>query len=56
MTDNTAPADPQAAAQIAGAPMPTAKTLKMRSNLPYQFTRYVSQNVRIMRMVIKGHH
>ena len=56
MSDKIVPADPKAADQIAGAPMPTEKTLKMRSNLPYQFTRYVSQNVRIMRMVLKGHH
>ncbi|HSN42547.1 MAG TPA: hypothetical protein VLR88_00660 [Propionibacteriaceae bacterium] len=56
MTDKIVPADPKAAAQIASAPMPTPKTLRMRSSLPYQFTRYVSQNVRIMRMVIKGHH
>ncbi len=38
------------------APLPTAKTLKMRRSLPFQFTRFMSFNGRIMRMVIKGHH
>lgn len=56
MTDITSAADPKAAAQIATAPLPTPQTLKMRKNLPYQFVRYASQNLRIMRMVIKGHH
>jgi hypothetical protein len=41
---------------LSKAPMPTAKTLKMRQALPFQFTRFLSFNSRIMRMVIKGHH
>ncbi len=41
---------------LSKAPMPTAKTLRMRQNLPFQFTRFLSFNSRIMRMVIKGHH
>ncbi|HEY3339959.1 MAG TPA: hypothetical protein VGK18_15780 [Propionicimonas sp.] len=41
---------------LSKAPMPTAKTLKMRQSLPFQFTRFLSFNSRIMRMVIKGHH
>ena len=41
---------------LSKAPMPTAKTLKMRQSLPFQFTRFLSFNGRIMRMVIKGHH
>jgi hypothetical protein len=41
---------------LSKAPMPTGKTLKMRQNLPFQFTRFLSFNSRIMRMVIKGHH
>ena len=43
-------------ADLSKAPMPTGKTLKMRQNLPFQFTRFLSFNSRIMRMVIKGHH
>ena len=38
------------------APLPTAKTLRMRQSLPFQFTRFLSFNSRIMRMVLKGHH
>ena len=41
---------------LSKAPMPTGKTLKMRQSLPFQFTRFLSFNSRIMRMVIKGHH
>lgn len=41
---------------LSKAPMPTARTLKMRQSLPFQFTRFLSFNSRIMRMVIKGHH
>lgn len=41
---------------LSKAPLPTGKTLKMRQSLPFQFTRFLSFNSRIMRMVIKGHH
>ena len=55
MTQPAAPAsDP--IADLSKSPLPTAKTLKMRQSLPFQFTRFLSFNRRIMRMVIKGHH
>ncbi|SPD85483.1 conserved protein of unknown function [Micropruina glycogenica] len=55
MTQPAAPAsDP--IADLSKSPLPTAKTLKMRQSLPFQFTRFLSFNSRIMRMVIKGHH
>ena len=55
MTQPAAPAsDP--IADLSKSPIPTAKTLKMRQSLPFQFTRFLSFNSRIMRMVIKGHH
>jgi len=38
------------------APLPTAKTLKMRQNLPYQAYRFGVFNLRILQMVLKGHH
>jgi hypothetical protein len=38
------------------APLPTARTLRMRQNLPYQAIRFVAFNLRILRMVLKGHH
>lgn len=43
-------------ADLSKAPLPTARTLRMRRNLPFQFTRFLSFNSRIMRMVLKGHH
>lgn len=43
-------------ADLSKSPLPTPKTLKMRRNLPFQFTRFLAFNVRIMRMVLKGHH
>ena len=55
MTQPAAPAsDP--IADLSKSPLPTAKTLKMRQSVPFQFTRFLSFNSRIMRMVIKGHH
>ena len=41
---------------VSASPMPTEKTLRMRRSLPFQFTRFMSFNARIMRMVLKGHH
>lgn len=43
-------------ADLSKAPLPTGKTLKMRRSLPFQFTRFLAFNGRIMRMVLKGHH
>ena len=43
-------------ADLSKAPLPTARTLRMRQSLPFQFTRFLSFNSRIMRMVLKGHH
>ena len=44
------------ATDLSRAPLPTEKTLRMRRNLPYQATRFIAYNLRIMRMVVKGHH
>lgn len=41
---------------LSSAPLPTKKTLDMRRNPLFQFTRFLAFNSRIMRMVIKGHH
>ncbi len=43
-------------ADLSGAPMPTEKTLKRRKNLPLQTFRFAVFNVRILRMITKGHH
>ena len=46
----------QPTADLSKAPLPTEKTLKARKSLPFQATRFAAFNVRIMRMVLKGHH
>jgi hypothetical protein len=51
MTDMSTPA-----ADLSRAPLPTAKTLRRRRNLPYQAIRFALFNLRIVRMVLKGHH
>ncbi|MGV8909044.1 MAG: hypothetical protein ACOH1Y_08675 [Propionicimonas sp.] len=56
ITMNTPATGGDPTADLSKAPMPTGKTLRMRQNLPFQFTRFLSFNARIMRMVIKGHH
>lgn len=43
-------------ADLSKAPLPTEKTLKARRSLPLQLTRFVAFDLRIMRMVLKGHH
>lgn len=48
--------DNQPSADLTFAPLPTAATLRARRNLPYQFTRFLAFNLRIMQMVLKGHH
>ncbi len=57
MTDSThtAPAD-QPVLDVSSAPLPTQRTQQMRRNIPFQFTRFLAFNTRIMRMVLKGHH
>jgi hypothetical protein len=42
--------------QIAAAPLPTEKTLRSRTNLVVQAWRFTSINLRMMKMVRKGHH
>ena len=40
---------------IASAPLPTKRTLRRRSNVPLQLVRFALLNVRMLRMVGKGH-
>ena len=37
------------------APMPTPRTVRMRTNLPYQAVRFGAVSLRMMRMVLKSH-
>jgi hypothetical protein len=43
-------------ADLSRSPMPTRRTLARRQNLLLQFFRFVSFDLRILRMVGKGHH
>ena len=43
-------------ADLSGAPLPTADTLRKRQSLPLQTYRFAAFSARIMRMVRKGHH
>ena len=49
------PPDAIPVADLSRSPMPTAKTLRQRRGLVFQFGRFLAFNVRIMRMVLKGH-
>ncbi len=48
-------AETQPVADLSTAPLPTAKTLRMRRSLPFQATRFAAFNARIIRMVVNGH-
>ncbi len=41
---------------IARAPLPTEKTLRQRKNLVIQFFRFCSINLKMIKMIRKGHH
>jgi hypothetical protein len=41
--------------RIAAAPLPTRATLKKRTSLPVQLVRFALINLRMLRMVRKGH-
>ncbi len=41
--------------RIASAPLPTARTLRRRSSLPVQLVRFASINLRMIRMIRRGH-
>jgi hypothetical protein len=42
--------------RIASAPLPTTKTLRRRQSLGFQGWRFAALNLRIVKMVAKGHH
>lgn len=41
---------------IASAPLPTARTLRLRSNVPYQLYRFAAINIKMIGVILKGHH
>ena len=40
---------------IAAAPLPTEATLKRRVNLPFQLFRFLAINLKMMRVILRGH-
>lgn len=51
----TPPPNLDADALIQMAPLPTRRTLRRRGNVPLQLVRFVLLNLRMLRMVGKGH-
>lgn len=41
---------------IAEAPLPTLRTIRMRKNVPFQLLRFVTFNIRMLKMVTRAHH
>jgi hypothetical protein len=42
-------------ASIARAPLPTEETIRSRTNLAVQAWRFAAINVRMVKMILKGH-
>lgn len=40
---------------IASAPLPTPKTLARRTNLAFQLLRFAAINLKMMRVIARGH-
>ncbi len=47
---------PAGVADLSRAPLPTEATLRRRRSPFHQFLRFVAFDLRILRMVVKGHH
>ncbi len=41
---------------ISRAPLPTEKTLRQRKNILIQLRRFLAINIKMMKMIRKGHH
>lgn len=54
--DRPEPSSPFADDVIARAPLPTARTLRLRVSLPFQLWRFVVINVRMGWLAFRGHH
>ncbi len=48
-------ADPIADEAIASSPLPTPKTLARRRNVFFQFLRFAAINLKMMRVIARGH-
>lgn len=40
---------------IANAPLPTSRTVKSRTNLLFQFARFIALNFKMLKIIRKGH-
>lgn len=40
---------------IAAAPLPTPKTLRRRNSVFFQLLRFIAINVRMIRVILRGH-
>jgi hypothetical protein len=49
------PMDNSTAESIATAPLPTSRTLRLRRNVPFQLLRFVAINLRMARVILRGH-
>jgi hypothetical protein len=47
--------DTRAGESIASAPMPTPKTLGRRRNVAFQLLRFAAINLKMMRVIQRGH-
>lgn len=41
---------------VSKAPLPTPATLRARKNLLIQSWRFIAINIRMVKMILKGHH
>lgn len=49
------PIDPSTNEAIAAAPMPTPQTLRRRNSVLFQMWRFVVINLRMIRVILRGH-
>ncbi|MDO8108211.1 hypothetical protein Q6348_13505 [Isoptericola sp. b441] len=47
--------DQTAAEAIASSPLPTPRTLARRRNVAYQLIRFAAINLKMMRVIARGH-
>ena len=48
-------ADPIADEAIAASPLPTPKTLSRRQNVFFQLVRFAAINLKMIRVIVRGH-
>ncbi|MCL2455353.1 MAG: hypothetical protein FWD18_08685 [Micrococcales bacterium] len=56
MDTSPSPANEALVERIASAPLPTARVLRQRQNVPAQLIRFVRINLRMLRVVAAKHY